>query len=124
MRVTLDTRGDSIVAVQHDPGLLIQSAADATDVLGATAFAYGVRKLVLRIDNFSPDFFRLRTGLAGEVLQKFTNYRVAIAIVGGFAPLVKASPSLRDFVTESNRGRHVFFAETLDEALEWLHGVT
>jgi len=31
------------------------------------------------------DFFDLSTGLAGEILQKFVNYHVKIAIVGDFS---------------------------------------
>ena len=30
----------------------------------------------------SPDFLRLSTGLAGDVLQKFVNYGLRVAIVG------------------------------------------
>ena len=32
-------------------------------------------------DDLGPDFFNLQTGLAGELIQKFVNYRVRVAIV-------------------------------------------
>jgi len=63
-------------------------------------------------------FFKLSSGLAGEVLQKFVNYGVKLAIYGDFSRYT--SKPLRDFMYESNRGRHVFFVATLREAEEKL----
>ncbi|WP_083996437.1 DUF4180 domain-containing protein [Desulfosporosinus acididurans] len=53
------------------------------------------------------DFFDLKTKLAGEILQKFVNYHVRIAIVGDFSGY--KSKSLKDFIYESNNGKDVFF---------------
>jgi len=64
------------------------------------------------------DFFDLKTGLAGEILQKFSNYRVKLAIVGDFEEV--KSKSLRDFIRESNRGRTVNFVNSVEEAVERL----
>ena len=61
-----------------------------------------------------PDFFDLRTGLAGAVLQKLVNYHLRVAIVGDVTREVAASKAFADFVTESNRGGHVWFVR--DEA--------
>jgi len=60
------------------------------------------------------DFFDLSTRLAGEFVQKFVNYGVALAIVGDISAHVAASTALRDSVTESNRGRHLWFAGDLE----------
>ncbi len=65
----------------------------------------------------SPEFFQLSTGLAGEILQKFTNYHAILAIVGDFSQ--EQSKPLRDFIYESNKGSHIFFVETEDEAIAW-----
>ena len=61
----------------------------------------------------SPDFLRLSTGLAGEVLQKFVNYGLRVAIVGDVSAAAAASAPLRDFIGESNRGGHVWFVPDL-----------
>lgn len=37
--------------------------------------------LVVKEEDLSPIFFDLRSGLAGELLQKFVNYRVPLALV-------------------------------------------
>ena len=63
-------------------------------------------------------FFRLSTGLAGEVLQKFINYRMKLAIVGDFSGYT--SKPLKDFIYESNSGRDIFFVATQEEALKKL----
>ena len=74
--------------------------------------------LVLADSNFSEEFYRLRTGLAGEILQKVSNYRVRLAIVGSFEMVTGSK--FREFMTESNRGSQVCFAKTLEEATRWL----
>lgn len=64
----------------------------------------------------SEDFFDLKTRLAGDVLQKFINYRMKIAIIGDFS--IYKSNSLRDFIYESNKGRDLFFLSDENEAME------
>lgn len=57
---------------------MIRSPADIAGALGASMEAGG---LLLDERELGAEFFDLRTGLAGEVLQRFTNYRVRLAIV-------------------------------------------
>ncbi|WQD36273.1 DUF4180 domain-containing protein [Sphingobacterium spiritivorum] len=63
-------------------------------------------------------FFDLRTGIADEILQKFSNYRVQLAIVGEYSKY--NSKSLTDFIYESNKGRHINFVNSMEEALNVL----
>ena len=51
------------------------------DVAGALGAGMDGGGLLLDESQLGEKFFDLRTGLAGEVLQKFTNYRVRLAIV-------------------------------------------
>jgi len=60
----------------------------------------------------------LSTGLAGEILQKYTNYGGRIAIYGDYSRYT--SKPLRDFIYESNKGKSVFFVATKEEAIEML----
>jgi hypothetical protein len=41
----------------------------------------GLDGLILTEADLGPDFFQLRSGLAGEVFQKFTHSRVRVALV-------------------------------------------
>lgn len=64
-------------------------------------------KVILYAKNLHPVFFDLKTKMAGEILQKFSNYRVQLAIVGDFDQY--PGKSLRDFIYECNKGRAVNF---------------
>ena len=68
--------------------------------------------------NFVPEFYDLKTGLAGEVLQKLSNYCARLAIVGTFGMV--AGDRFRELMAESNKGSQVHFARSRDEAISWL----
>jgi hypothetical protein len=76
---------------------------------------YNCDRLIIHEHNLHADFFDLKTRLAGEVLQKFSNYRVKLAIVGDFAKY--KSKSLQEFIIESNKSNTVFFTDNLSSAM-------
>jgi len=47
-------------------------------------------------------------------MQKFVNYRLRLVIVGDIAAYTAGSTALRDLVTESNRGKQIWFVPDLD----------
>lgn len=75
-------------------------------------------KVILHEENITPDFFELKTGIAGEILQKYTNYKVRLAIVGDFAKY--PGKSIKDFIYESNKGKQVNFVSDLSTAISKL----
>jgi hypothetical protein len=87
------------------------------DLLGQIG-SYDCRRIIIYERNLNMDFFKLRTGLAGEILQKFSNYNVKLAIVGDFTKYT--SRSLQDFIRESNKGNMIFFIDSLDSAIKRL----
>lgn len=93
-------------------GPLLATSRDASDLIG-DAFSVDAQLVVIPAGRLSPDFLRLSSGLAGEVLQKFVNYRLKVAILGDISTATAASGPLRDFVTESNRGASVWFVPDL-----------
>ncbi|WP_141730754.1 DUF4180 domain-containing protein [Oligoflexus tunisiensis] len=97
--------------------LQLKEAQDILDIM-ATASYDGCQNLIIHEKNFDPDFFDLKTRIAGEILQKFSNYRMRLAIVGSFDKY--ESQSLRDFIVECNRGRTVFFVDDIDAAVKKL----
>jgi hypothetical protein len=66
------------IVVASDTGIAIRSFSDIADALGA---CLGTGGLILAERDLAPEFFDLRSGLAGELFQKFTNYRLRLAIV-------------------------------------------
>ncbi len=97
--------------------MIIGSAEDGLDLLG-NIYYQGFDKVIMYEKNITPDFFDLKTRIAGEILQKFSNYRMGLAIVGDFSSY--ESKSIRDFIFESNKTKHINFAETIEDALKRL----
>jgi hypothetical protein len=96
-------------------GPVIATEDDVRDIIGET-FGTGVDTVVIPARRLSPAFFQLSSGLAGAMLQKFTNYRIAVIIVGDIAAHLETSSALRDFVRESNRRGEIRFLEALPPA--------
>lgn len=97
---------------------VITDTESALDLLVNANYTAGTKNIVISKKLVVEDFFILSTGLAGEILQKFVDYGGRIAIYGDWSRYT--SKPLKDFMYESNKGRDVFFACTLDEAVEML----
>lgn len=117
MQIEIHSVDNTKIAEIVSDDLVIKTAEDGLDLMG-NLYYQGFDKIILHGKNITPEFFDLKTGLAGEVLQKFSTYRIRLAIVGDF--LAYPSKSLRDFIYESNKGRQVNFVSSLAEALQVL----
>jgi hypothetical protein len=108
-----DPDGLRIAEVTNN-GFRISSVQDAVDLLGELSFD-NCSSVILREINLHPDFFKLQTGLAGDILQKFSNYNFRLAVIGDFSKF--KSKNLQDFIRESNKGNKVLFVEQIEMAL-------
>lgn len=115
MRIETHRIGQAKVAEIQAEGLVLTSVEDGLSLLGDLCYQ-GFDKIILYEENIAPEFFDLKTKLAGEVLQKFVQYRMPLAVVGDFSKY--ASKSLRDFIYECNQGRQVNFVQELSSALK------
>jgi len=93
---------------------LIVSPDDILDSMAEARFN-GSDRMIIHEKSFHPDFFELKTKVAGEILQKFSNYRMRLAIIGDLSRF--KSKSLNEFIRESNRTGIINFVDSLDEAL-------
>jgi hypothetical protein len=92
-------------------GPAIAAEGEVNDVIGST-HGLGVDLIAISVERLVDDFFWLSSGLAGAVLQKFQQYGFRVAILGDISRFIAESPSLRDFVYESNkRGQVMFLAD-------------
>ncbi|HAF29089.1 MAG TPA: DUF4180 domain-containing protein [Bacteroidales bacterium] len=105
-----------IAEIQSDK-VEINNVQDALDIFGNCVYQ-GISKIILHEKNIVPELFDLKTGIAGEVFQKCSNYRVQLAIVGDFSKF--KSKSLHDFIYESNKHHQINFVSSTDEAIEKL----
>ena len=106
------------IAVAKGEGILLKDVNTALDLIANANHLHEAEGLVLYKENIIESFFDLSTRIAGEILQKFTNYSMRLAIVGDFSSY--KSKSLHDFIYECNNGKTVYFLSTLEEALQRL----
>ncbi|MHA7578883.1 DUF4180 domain-containing protein [Paenibacillus vandeheii] len=121
MNITIDQQGSSKVALIESNGIIINNVQDALDLMASVNYTDDAHKILINKSNLNEDFFELKTKLAGDILQKYVNYQVKLAIVGEFDGY--NSKSLRDFIYECNHGKHVFFLNNKEEALQALHNI-
>ena len=109
-------RGVGIAEIKSDR-VEIRKVQDVLDLMADCDYQ-GARKIILHEKNIVANFFDLKTGFAGEILQKFSNYFVELAIVGDFSKY--SSQSLQDFIYESNKIGRINFVSSVEEAIEAL----
>jgi len=116
--IKFHTSGDiPVIAELTDKEYIIAEVQDVLDLIGNLG-TYDCNRIIIDETNFHPDFFRLETRLAGDILQKFSNYRVRLAIMGDFTRY--KSRALQDFIRESNKGSQVLFVSDAAVALKAL----
>jgi hypothetical protein len=118
---SIETEAHRVLIVGAD-GPPIADADAARDLIG-DALGEGARVVAVPVERLDPTFFQLRTGFAGELLQKMVNYRLKFAVIGDISEHVAASDALRDFVVECNRGHDIFFVNDVDELKQRLASV-
>ncbi|SET45136.1 protein of unknown function [Natronincola peptidivorans] len=118
MKVTTIKENNVEIAFVSSNEILINDVQSALDLMATVNFEADCNRIILNKSAICEDFFRLRTLLAGEILQKFINYKIKIAIVGDFS--MYSSNSLEDFIYECNKGKDIFFLSNVKEAIEKL----
>lgn len=102
------------VKVLEAEGAVLGSSESALDLIGDT-YMTPVDTIAIPVARLDPDFFVLRTGVAGEFVQKMVNYRKRLVIVGDITEQAAASEPLRDWIRESNRRDDLWFVADLEE---------
>ncbi|KES05838.1 alpha/beta hydrolase [Streptomyces toyocaensis] len=103
----LTTHGVAVL-VCGDDGRKLGSGDTALELIG-DAMGCQAEVVAVPVERVADEFFTLRSGVAGDVVQKFVNYRIRLVIVGDIASRVADSDALRDWVREANRGSQVWF---------------
>jgi hypothetical protein len=117
LKIIIHKQYEDLIAELQLEGFKIKTVQDALDLM-ADSGSLGARKIIIKKEQLCPEFFDLHTGIAGEILQKFSTYRMHLAIVGDFS--VYKSKSLNDFIYESNKMGKILFVSTIDQAIERL----
>lgn len=108
------------IAEVTDKNLVISTTDEALELM-VNIYYSDCSRIIIFEENLHPGFFDLSTRLAGDILQKISNYRMKLAVV--FDESKYTGKSLRDFVYECNKGRQVFFVKDRDDAIVRLSAV-
>jgi hypothetical protein len=114
MNILIHESGEGKIAEIISDEIIINDTDNALDLM-AEARYLDSGKMIIHENQVSPSFFDLKTRLAGDILQKFSNYRMQLALIGNFSKY--KSKSLQDFIRECNKGNRIFFSENLDDAI-------
>lgn len=89
-------------------GLALPDHRAASDVVGA-AWSVEARVVILPTSALPADFFRLQSGLLGELTQKMSNYGLRLVVLGALPEEALRSASFSAYVVESHRSETVRF---------------
>src|SRR5262245_51510137 len=99
--------------IEADPAdFLIRNERDTLELI-SVCLEYGTHNILLYESNFSPEFFDLKTKLAGTLFQKLANYHVRGV---GVISLKNKSERFQELVLECNRGNLFRFYEDKENA--------
>ncbi len=118
MKIKKITKNKIDVAHVISDETVIYDPQSALDLMMTVNYETGVKNIMISKNLITEKFFVLSSGLAGEILQKFINYKFRIAIYGDYSKYT--SKPLKDFINESNNGREIFFTDTAEEAIDKL----
>ena len=94
------------------------SIASMNDISNAVASTFGAGGLILAEDDVSSAFFDLKSGLAGELFQKFENYELCLAIV--VPSPERYGERFNELAREHKSHKRIRIVGSKDEALAWL----
>jgi hypothetical protein len=111
-KVVIHSKDTFTIAEVLGDGIFLRNASDALQLVFNS---HRADWLAVHEKNIAPEFFDLRSGIAGDVLQKFVNYQGRLAIIGDISRHTQKSEALAALVRESNRGKDVRFLEALED---------
>ncbi|MFA6201371.1 MAG: DUF4180 domain-containing protein [Bacteroidales bacterium] len=112
MNTIIHSRNETQITEILDDGLILKNVQDFLDIIANSPS----RNIILHKENIIPELFDLKTKIAGDILQKASNYRIRIGIVGDYKNI--KSKSLRDFIYESNKTKEILFKENIEDIIE------
>src|SRR5258706_443089 len=96
-------------------GISIRSISDISNAVAATFDSAG---LVLSETDLCPEFFDLKTGLAGELFQKFTNYQLRLALI--VADPERYGDRFKELAREHRSHSQIRIVSSQEEADAWM----
>jgi len=112
MKIVQTLKGN--IAIIEDETEVIRD----TDSFLSLIISPGTEIVAIKKEHLDPEFFNLKSRIAGELLQKVSKYRMKLIILGDYSGII--SQSLKDFIFESNKTGRIVFTDNLEEAIQQL----
>ena len=117
MNYTIVERNDKSYIEYASLEAPIHNEQDTLDLIAA-CFENNTNLIMIHMDALADDFFKLRTGLAGNLLQKFMNYHIKAAVV--ITDDQKVKGKFKELLAESNKGNSFRVFDNREAAENWL----
>ena len=111
----IDLNGRQYIKLGSE-GEKIQTERDGLDIVGL-CMEHGTHAVLIDGARLSDEFMGLWTGVAGAVLQKWSQYGVKVAVT---LDMARVKGSFAPFLSESNKGSAFRAFESESEAVAWL----
>lgn len=95
----------------------VSSENDALDMI-ALCWEHEANALMINYETLSENFFKLKTKVAGNIIQKFVNYNIKVAAIVPQETIQKGR--FKEMALETNKGNHFRLYESKEEAEKWL----
>jgi hypothetical protein len=107
--------GPRKILVAADAGISIRALSDVSKAVGA---AFSTAGLILGEEDLAAEFFDLKSGLAGELFQKFSNYALSLAIV--VPNPERYGERFNELAREHKSHNQIRILGSREEAMSWL----
>jgi hypothetical protein len=95
----------------------INSEQDALDLI-SLCFEHGINIMVINDTVLSDDFFNLKTGIAGAIIQKLVNYSIKTGIV--ILNERDVNERFKEFALEANKGNNFRIFYNSSDTEKWI----
>lgn len=106
MEIKLSTVNGTAIAEIISNEVVFNKLEDALDIM-MNCYYQGADRILIQEEHLPAAFFNLSSGMAGELLQKFSTYSMGLTIVGDFTKYT--GKSFNDFMRESIKAGRIQF---------------
>ena len=97
--------------------VVINSEQAILDLIVNAEYQFDCKNILVHRNNLNESFFDLKSGFAGNILLKLSNYKINFGIIGDFSDL---GNTFHDFIYETNKNGQTVFASSIDKAVALL----
>ena len=97
--------------------VIINSEQDILDLIVDVEYQFDCKNIIVHRNNLNEFFFELKSGFAGNILLKLSNYKINFGIIGDFSDL---GNTFHDFIFETNKNGQTVFTSNIDETIALL----